>query len=136
MEMIYAAMFDAVNSIARRYQPYLVHNCPQTRPRPRTPRLLQLPRQVLAAIDEKSADAMKVTRDLSRVDPGPRIGESGWHQACECPCLGGLSLRFSTRVGTDMGLKIGDNVVTHVMLPALTGGSGPAVVPQRSIPVA
>jgi hypothetical protein len=29
-----------------------------------------------------------------------------------------------------MGLKIGDNVVTHVMQPALTGGRGPAVVPQ------
>jgi hypothetical protein len=34
----------------------------------------------------------------------------------------GFHYRFSTRVGTDMGLKIGDYVVKNVMQPALTAG--------------
>jgi hypothetical protein len=34
----------------------------------------------------------------------------------------GFHYRFSTRVGTDMGLKIGEYVVTNVMQPAQTAG--------------
>jgi PAP2 superfamily len=34
----------------------------------------------------------------------------------------GFHYRFSTRVGTDMGLKIGDYVVSNVMQPAQTAG--------------
>ena len=38
----------------------------------------------------------------------------------------GFHYRFSTRVGTDMGLKIGDYVAKTVMLPAQTAGAEPA----------
>jgi hypothetical protein len=33
----------------------------------------------------------------------------------------GFHYRFSTRVGTEMGLQIGDYVVKNVMQPAVTG---------------
>jgi hypothetical protein len=89
MGMIYAAMFDAVNSIARRYQPYLVQ-LPAAPATSKDAAAAAAAGAVLAAIDEKTADAIKVTRDLSRVDPGPWIGESGWHQAWRSGCCQGV----------------------------------------------
>jgi hypothetical protein len=89
MGMIYVAMFDAVNSIARRYQPYLVQ-LPTDPATSKDAAAAAAAAAVLAAIDEKTAGAIKVTRDLSRVDPGPRIGESGWHQAWRSGCCQGV----------------------------------------------
>jgi hypothetical protein len=48
----------------------------------------------------------------------------------------GFHYRFSTRVGRDMGLKIGEYVVTNVMQPALTAGPHQQLPPQGLVPVA
>ena len=49
----------------------------------------------------------------------------------------GFHYRFSTRVGTDMGLKIGEYVVKNVMQPTLTAGpQQQQLPPQGLVPVA
>ena len=48
----------------------------------------------------------------------------------------GFHYRFSTRVGRDMGGKIGEYVVTNVMQPALTTGSQQQLPRQGVVPVA
>src|SRR5882672_10819862 len=49
----------------------------------------------------------------------------------------GFHYRFSTRVGTDMGLEIGEYVVKNAMQPALaTGSQQRQLPPQRLVPVA
>jgi hypothetical protein len=60
MGMVHAAMFDAVNSIEQRYQPYLVqlHADPATS---REAAAAAAAAAVLAAIDEKTAGEMRVT---------------------------------------------------------------------------
>jgi hypothetical protein len=47
----------------------------------------------------------------------------------------GFHYRFSTRVGTEMGLQIGDYVVKNVMQPAVTAGPQ-QLPPQGLVPVA
>jgi hypothetical protein len=48
----------------------------------------------------------------------------------------GFHYRFSTRVGTDMGLKIGEFVVKNVMQPTVTAGPQQQLPPQGLVPVA
>jgi len=48
----------------------------------------------------------------------------------------GFHYRFSTRVGTDTGLKIGEYVVKNVMQPSLTAGPQQQLPPQGLVPVA
>jgi len=48
----------------------------------------------------------------------------------------GFHYRFSTRVGTDTGLKIGEYVVKNVMQPTLTAGPQQQLPPQGLVPVA
>ena len=48
----------------------------------------------------------------------------------------GFHYRFSTRVGRDMGGKIGEYVVTNVMQPALTAGPQQQLPQQGVVPVA
>ena len=48
----------------------------------------------------------------------------------------GFHYRFSTRVGRDMGRKIGEYVVTNVMQPALTAGPQQQLPRQGVVPVA
>jgi hypothetical protein len=59
MGMVHAAMFDAVNSIERRYQPYLVQ-LPADPATSREAAAAAAAAAVLATIDEKTAGAMKV----------------------------------------------------------------------------
>jgi hypothetical protein len=47
----------------------------------------------------------------------------------------GFHYRFSTRVGTDMGLKIGEYVALNVMQPAQTTGPQQQLPPRGSVPV-
>ena len=58
MGMVHAAMFDAVNSIERRYQPYLVQ-LPANPTTSRDAAAAAAASAVLAATDEKTASAMK-----------------------------------------------------------------------------
>jgi hypothetical protein len=58
MGMVHAAMFDAVNSIERRYQPYLVQ-LPANPATSRDAAAAAAAAAVLAAIDAKSVSAMK-----------------------------------------------------------------------------
>jgi PAP2 superfamily len=60
MGMVHAAMFDAVNSIERRYQPYLVQ-LPADPATSREAAAAAAAAAVLATIDEKTAGEMKVT---------------------------------------------------------------------------
>jgi len=60
MGMVHAAMFDAVNSIERRYQPYLVQ-LPADPATSREAAAAAAAAAVLAAIDEKTAGEMRVT---------------------------------------------------------------------------
>jgi PAP2 superfamily len=60
MGMVHAAMFDAVNSIERRYQPYLVQ-LPADPAASREAAAAAAAATVLAAIDEKTAGEMRVT---------------------------------------------------------------------------
>jgi hypothetical protein len=60
MGMVHAAMFDAVNSIERRYQPYLVE-LPAGPATSKEAAAAAAAAAVLAAIDEKTAKEMKVT---------------------------------------------------------------------------
>jgi len=59
MGMVHAAMFDAVNSIERRYQPYLVQ-LPADPATSKEAAAAAAAAAVLATIDEKTAGAMKV----------------------------------------------------------------------------
>src|SRR6266852_3460066 len=58
MGMVHAAMFDAVNSIERRYQPYLVQ-LPADPATSKEAAAAAAAAAVLATIDEKTADEMK-----------------------------------------------------------------------------
>ncbi|MGJ4944798.1 vanadium-dependent haloperoxidase [Bradyrhizobium sp. HKCCYLS1011] len=58
MGMVHAAMFDAVNSIERRYQPYVVQ-LPADRATSKDAAAAAAAATILAAIDAKSASAMK-----------------------------------------------------------------------------
>ena len=60
MGMVHAAMFDAVNSIERRYQPYLVQ-LPADPATSKEAAAAAAAAAVLATIDEKTAGEMKVT---------------------------------------------------------------------------
>src|SRR5216684_817908 len=60
MGMVHAAMFDAVNSIERRYQPYLVR-LPADPATSKEAAAAAAAAAVLATIDEKTAGEMKVT---------------------------------------------------------------------------
>ena len=60
MGMVHAAMFDAVNSIERRYQPYLVQ-LPADPATSREAAAAAAAAAVLATIDEKTAGEIKVT---------------------------------------------------------------------------
>ena len=60
MGMVHAAMFDAVNSIERRYQPYLVQ-LPADPATSKEAAAATAAAAVLATIDEKTAGEMKVT---------------------------------------------------------------------------
>jgi hypothetical protein len=60
MGMVHAAMFDAVNSIERRYQPYLVQ-LPAAPATSKEAAAAAAAAAVLATIDEKTAREMKVT---------------------------------------------------------------------------
>src|SRR5215469_1340956 len=59
MGMVHAAMFDAVNSIERRYRPYLVQ-LPADRATSKEAAAAAAAAAVLATIDEKTAGEMKV----------------------------------------------------------------------------
>src|SRR5260370_3216595 len=60
MGMVHTAMFDAVNSIERRYQPYLVQ-LPADPATSKEAAAAAAAAAVLAAIDEKTAGEMRVT---------------------------------------------------------------------------
>src|SRR3984893_13290844 len=60
MGMVHAAMFDAVNSIERRYQPYLVQ-LPADPATSKEAAAAAAAAAVLATIDEKTAGEMKAT---------------------------------------------------------------------------
>ena len=47
----------------------------------------------------------------------------------------GFHYRFSTRVGTDMGLRIGEYVALNVMQPAQTTGPQQQLPPRGPVPV-
>jgi len=58
------------------------------------------------------------------------------HEVANARIWSGFHYRFSTHVGTDMGLKIGEYVVKNVMQPALTAGPQQQLPPQGLVPVA
>jgi hypothetical protein len=79
MGMVHAAMFDAVNSIERRYRPYLVQ-LPADPATSKEAAAAAAAAAVLATIDEKTASEMKVALAtyLASIPDG---GEIGWRQA-------------------------------------------------------
>ena len=58
------------------------------------------------------------------------------HEVANARIWSGFHYRFSTRVGTDMGLKIGEYVVKNVMQPTVTAGQQQHLPPQGLVPVA
>src|SRR6478752_3891896 len=80
MAMVHAAMFDAVNSIERRYRPYLV----QLPADPATSKEAAAAAAILATVDEKTAGEIKVALAtyLARLPEGAaksdgvRLGEA------------------------------------------------------------
>src|SRR5207302_2468881 len=72
MAMAHAAMFDAVNSIERRYRPYLVQ-LPAAPTTSKEAAAAAAAAAVLATIDAKTADDMKaaVTSYLASIPTGP-----------------------------------------------------------------
>jgi hypothetical protein len=89
MGMVHAAMFDAVNSIERRYQPYLVQ-LPAEQATSKEAAAAAAAAAVLATIDEKTAGEMKVAL-ASYLASDPRWrSESGWHQARRGGCCQGV----------------------------------------------
>jgi len=64
MGMVHAAMFDAVNSIERRYRPYLVQ-LPAERSTSKEAAAATAAASVLATIDAKTAGEMKLEKLLA-----------------------------------------------------------------------
>ena len=59
------------------------------------------------------------------------------HEVANARIWSGFHYRFSTRVGTDMGLKIGEYVVKNVMQPTVTAGPQQQQLPPLGlVPVA
>jgi hypothetical protein len=89
MGVVHAAMFDAVNSIERRYRPYLVQ-LPADPATSKDAAAAAAAAAVLGTIDPKTAGEMKVAlASYLVVDPRWR-SEIGWRQARRGSCCKGL----------------------------------------------
>ena len=90
MGMVHAAMFDAVNSIERRYQPYLVL-LPADPAASKEAAAAVAAAEVLATIDSKMAAEMKVAvaTYLASISDGT-ANEIGWCQARRGSCGKGV----------------------------------------------
>ena len=85
MAMVHAAMFDAVNSIERRYRPYLVQ-LPAEPTTSKEAAAAAAAAAVLATIDAKTAGEMKVALATYLASIPDGRSEIGWHQARRSSC--------------------------------------------------
>jgi len=83
----------------------------------------------VAEITLTSPTAPGVTRKWTRI-------QDYMDEVSQARIYAGFHYRFSTRVGRDMGRKIGEYVVTNVMQPALTAGPQQQLPPRGLVPVA
>src|SRR5258708_38909879 len=120
MGIVHAAMFDAVNSVERRYRPYLVQ-LPADSAASKEAAAAAAAAAVLATIDAKTAAQMKgdLASYLASMPDGATSTVALTEEVANARIWSGFHYRFSTRVGTEMGRQIGEYVVRNVM-PVVT----------------
>ena len=124
MAMVHAAMFDAVNSIERRYQPYLVQ-LPANPATSREAAAAAAAAAVLATIDEKTAGEMKAALaaylaplpDGAAKTDGVKLGEAVAARILEARENDGSSAPDAYRPRTTPGVYVPTAITLNSMWP-------------------
>src|SRR4051794_31441057 len=124
MAMVHAAMFDAVNSIERRYRPYLVQ-LPTNPATSKEAAAAAAAATVLASIDEKTASEMKTALEnyLSPLPEGPaksdgaKLGEAVAASVLEARSKDGSNARDAYRPRTTPGVYVPTAITLSSMWP-------------------
>jgi hypothetical protein len=124
MAMVHAAMFDAVNSIERRYQPYLVQ-LPANPATSREAAAAAAAAAVLATIDEKTAGEMKAALaaylaplpDGAAKSDGVKLGEAVAAKVLEARKNDGSSAPDAYRPRTTPGVYVPTAITLNSMWP-------------------
>jgi hypothetical protein len=135
MAMVHAAMFDAVNSIERRYRPYLVE-LPAQPSTSQEAAAAAAAAAVLATIDAKTADQMKAARaaylasipDGAAKSDGIKLGETVAAKVLEARLNDGSDAPDAYRPRTAPGVYVPTPITISSMWPdmrpfAMTTGS-------------
>src|SRR5215510_2884744 len=126
MGMVHAAMFDAVNSIERRYQPYLVL-LPADPATSKEAAAAAAAAAVLATIDSKMAAEMKVAvatylasiSDGTAKSDGVRLGEAAAAKVLEARANDGSDAPDAYRPRTTPGVYVPTAITLYSMWPNL-----------------
>jgi hypothetical protein len=124
MGIVHAAMFDAVNSIERRYRPYLVQ-LPADRATSKEAAAAAAAATVLATIDAKTATEMKValTGYLASISDGPaksegvKLGEAVAARVLEARANDGANAADDYRPRTTPGVYVPTPIMRGPMWP-------------------
>jgi hypothetical protein len=124
MGIVHAAMFDAVNSIERRYRPYLVQ-LPADRATSKEAAAAAAAATVLATIDAKTATEMKValTGYLASISDGPaksegvKLGEAVAARVLEARANDGANAADDYRPRTTPGVYVPTPIIRGPMWP-------------------
>jgi hypothetical protein len=124
MGMVHAAMFDAVNSIERRYQPYLVQ-LPADSTTSKEAAAAAAAAAVLATIDPRTAGEMKVTiaTYLASIPDGPaksggvKLGEAVAAKVLEARAKDGADASDDYRPRTTPGVYVPTAITLSAMWP-------------------
>jgi PAP2 superfamily len=126
MGIVHAAMFDAVNSIERRYQPYLVQ-LPADSATSKEAAAAAAAAAVLATIDAKTADEMKVALAsyLASIPDGPaksegaKLGEAVAAKVLEARANDGSNAPDDYRPRTTPGVYVPTPIMRGPMWPGI-----------------
>src|SRR5258707_15443739 len=130
--MVHAAMFDAVNSIERRYQPYLVQ-LPADPATSKEAAAAAAAAAVLATINEKTAGEMKVTLatylasipdDGAAKADGIKLGEAVAAKGLEARANDGYDAVDDYRPGTTPGAYVPTSITAASNWPKVKPFSG------------
>src|SRR6266853_1567844 len=126
MGMVHAAMFDAVNSIERRYRPYLVQ-LPATPATSKEAAAAAAAAAVLATIDAKTADEMKgalatylaAIPDGAAKSDGVKLGEAVAAKVLEARANDGSDAPDAYRPRTSPGVYVPTAITISSMWPSM-----------------
>jgi hypothetical protein len=127
MGMVHAAMFDAVNSIERRYRPYLVQ-LPADAATSKEAAAAAAAAAVLATIDEKTAGEMKIAlatylgpiADGAAKSDGVKLGQTIAAKVLEARADDGCEAPDAYRPRTTPGVYVPTPITAASMWPNLT----------------